>query len=108
MGPEGGVGTHHVQDICRCAAHALGAPTAPPDSVPCVYDAGFPHARDDLFRRELLPRRNAQLCITTLCFKQNISAGVLNRTLAVFFAFAEYGTKNSGTTLNELCHCHYV
>ena len=89
MGPEGGVGAHHVYDIRHTAACAFGGSAAPPYGVPSLHDAGFHDARNDLFRRQLFPRRNAQLCITTLCFKQNIPAGVLNRTLAVFFASAE-------------------
>ena len=63
LGPERGMGAHCLHGLRMCRTSPFHTADAPPHVFPCLHDCRVSHHTDDIFRRELLSRRHALLCL---------------------------------------------
>lgn len=64
LGPQGDMGTHYADDICRAAAWHLTYRYRLPQAVPCLCACVLPGSSNDVFRSELLYVRHALVFLT--------------------------------------------
>ena len=63
LGPEGDMGAHHLHGVCYGTSQSLVQVVEQPSCLSSLHGACFPHNPDDLFWRQLFPRRHALVCI---------------------------------------------